>query len=464
MWIPAFAGMTIKPHSVNSEQKLNMTFIYFIQSIWHGEQFLVQLLFGPLKCSSQGDRSIKKLLSLLIILSISMVASAQISLREVRTASNNILVAYFMSPQLADVNTTLSQYKLNGVSPQSIAQFSTLNRGTKEHWTLPLHQGYEHHVYLTVPPLVNGTSYTLVTPHGTKTFTFDERTIFCESIKTNQSGYSALSQVRFANFSIWLGTGGSKTITGALPAYDVVDIRTDKSIAAGTLQDIGESKDAGDHVYRIDLSAVPEGGPYKIVVKGNGCSCLFGVGGMFSSRLSHIQFRGLLHERCCMELLFDNPTSTPALTALPPQRQFIDSHRAVSLNEFTVMESLTYPAALYPVLAKGGVYDGKTDPFDPTIPTGTDNRQSRSSAPLLSIASVQLHEKSLQIALSGSIGGSVTVELFSMQGKRIIRQASGAFANSFTIALPGASVVPGLYLCRVRNGAASVATIVNVMR
>jgi len=30
-----------------------------------------------------------------------------------------------------------------------------------------------------------------------------------ESIKVNQNGYSALSQVRYANFAVWLGDGGS---------------------------------------------------------------------------------------------------------------------------------------------------------------------------------------------------------------------------------------------------------------
>jgi endoglucanase len=244
----------------------------------------------------------KTTLTLLICLSIITASSAQISLREVRTASNNVVVAFFMSPDITDLNANLAGYKLNGATPQSIAQFSTLNRGIEEHWKLPLHRGFEHRVYLTVPQLVNGTEYTLVTPHGSRTFTFDERKTFCESIRTNQSGYSALSKVRYANFSIWLGTGGSKTISGTLPDYEVFEIRTNKTIAQGTLKDIGACENAGDHVYRIDLSAVPEGGPYKITVKGYGCSYPFGVGGMFSRRLAYVQFRGLMHLRCGMEL------------------------------------------------------------------------------------------------------------------------------------------------------------------
>jgi len=51
-------------------------------------------------------------------------------------------------------------------------------------------------------------------------------------------------------------------------------------------------------VYRLDLSAVPEGGPYKISVKGYGCSYLFGVGSDFSKRLGYVSFRSLYHQRC----------------------------------------------------------------------------------------------------------------------------------------------------------------------
>ena len=64
--------------------------------------------------------------------------------------------------------------------------------------------------------------------------------------------------------------------------------------AAGDRQDAS----SGDFVYRIDLSAVPEGGPYKIAVKGYGCSYPFGVGGDFSRRLGHVSFRSLYHQRC----------------------------------------------------------------------------------------------------------------------------------------------------------------------
>ena len=70
------------------------------------------------------------------------------------------------------------------------------------------------------------------------------------------------------------------------------------TVTQGTLQSIGEDASSGDFVYRIDLSAVPEGGPYKIAVKGYGCSYPFGVGGDFSRRLGYVSFRSLYHQRC----------------------------------------------------------------------------------------------------------------------------------------------------------------------
>ncbi len=219
----------------------------------------------------------------------STTVNAELTFKEIRTASKDVLVAYFESTVVNanEVNTTnLATWKVNGEPVAGINKFVTEA------------DACDHHIYLQVPPLVTGTTYTLETPHGRKTFVFDERTTFCESIKSNQSGYSALAKVRYANFAIWLGEGGSRQISGALPAYAVFKIRDGAVVAEGTLKALGEDASSGDYVYRIDLSGVPEGGPYKISVKGYGCSYPFGVGGDFSRRLGHVAFRALYHQRC----------------------------------------------------------------------------------------------------------------------------------------------------------------------
>lgn len=111
--------------------------------------------------------------------------------------------------------------------------------------------------------LVEGKSYELVTPYGKSKFRFSSRSMFCESIKTNQAGYSALSKVRYANFNIWLGTGGNRMIEGTLPSYEVFDQRSGKTIVRGNLVEKGKDTTAGGVIYRIDLAEVPEGGPLK---------------------------------------------------------------------------------------------------------------------------------------------------------------------------------------------------------
>jgi endoglucanase len=216
-------------------------------------------------------------------------ANAELTLKEIRTASKEVLVAYFKSTKIDanEVNTNdLSAWKLNGQAVTAMNKFVTEA------------DACDHHIYLQVPELVSGTPYTLETPHGERTFVFDERSTYCESIKSNQSGYSALSKVRYANFAIWLGDGGSRPITGDLPSYAVLNTADGAVIAQGKLQALGQDASSGDVVYRIDLSAVPEGGPYKISVKGYGCSYPFGVGGDFSRRLGHVAFRSLYHQRC----------------------------------------------------------------------------------------------------------------------------------------------------------------------
>ncbi|HVU08550.1 MAG TPA: glycoside hydrolase family 9 protein [Verrucomicrobiae bacterium] len=229
------------------------------------------------------------------------VTAQQVSLKEIRTASPTVLVAFFKDAYWTgpvwgeqwtnnQVTTTdLSLWTLNGQPVTAASRFVTEANAV------------DYHIYLQVPPLTNGMIYTLNTPYGNTNFVFDDTKIFCESIKVNQNGYSALSHTRYANFAIWLGDGGAKPIGGPLPNYTVFNQFTGEQIASGTLQTVTAAQpdsSSGDYVYRIDLSGVPEGGPYMISVKGYGCSYPFGVGGDFSRRLAYVAFRALFYNRC----------------------------------------------------------------------------------------------------------------------------------------------------------------------
>ena len=259
------------------------------------------------------NKLIKRFVLLAFLLNCNVLVYGKLILKEIRTASDHVLVVVFRGEKVVssdyniwintkiDVNEVktddISAWKINGNQPLAIHKFVTESSGTTSG-----PKGSAHYIYLEVPQLVNTTEYKIETPLGDTAFVFSDQTIFCESIKTNQNGYSALSNVRYANFAIWLGTGGTKQINGILPEYEVFEISTGNKVSQGTLREIGLDESSGDFVYRIDLSAVREGGPYKISVKGYGCSWPFGVGGDFSKRLGYISFRSLFHQRCGIPL------------------------------------------------------------------------------------------------------------------------------------------------------------------
>jgi len=229
------------------------------------------------------------ILTIIILLYSFSAVKAKLTLQEVRTASNDVLVAFFTSDTIditeADIEN-ISEWKINGQPVKKIFRYATQA------------DLCDHHIYLQTSELVEGKNYILQTPYGEKNFHFREREIFCESIKTNQVGYSALSKTRYANFAIWVGTGGSRKIDGKLPKFEVFRQFSGEVVASGHLEEIGEDKSSGDYVYRIDLSKVPEGGPYKIAVNGYGCSYPFGVGGEFAKKAAYITFRAQYLQRC----------------------------------------------------------------------------------------------------------------------------------------------------------------------
>lgn len=227
------------------------------------------------------------ILSILFFLINSVQAT--LNFKEVRTASNSVLVAFFTSDTLDinEINTSnINDWKINGKAVSGIHKYVVQASPCN------------HHIYLETDLLKEGKNYTIETPYGKKDFIFYSNKVFCESIKTNQVGYSSNSKVRYANFALWKGTGGRAKIEGEIPDYEVLEIQSDNVVIQGKLKEIGEDVSSGDFVYRINLADVPEGGPYKIVIKGFGCSYPFGVGGEFSKKLAHTIFRAQYLQRC----------------------------------------------------------------------------------------------------------------------------------------------------------------------
>ncbi|MBN2636789.1 MAG: glycoside hydrolase family 9 protein [Prolixibacteraceae bacterium] len=213
---------------------------------------------------------------------------AKVTFHEIRTASDELMVAFFTGTEInaeaVDINNP-ALWKING-KPVEIVGIYAMQASA-----------FDYHVYLKSGKLKSGEKYTIETPYGTKEIVFDPTEVFCESIKVNQVGYSAKSNVRYANFAVWTGTGGGKKLENELPGYKVLNAKN-KTVAEGKLTEVGDDASSGGFVYRIDLAKVPEGGPYKIVVDGIGCSYPFGVGGAFTDRLAYTIFRAQYLQRC----------------------------------------------------------------------------------------------------------------------------------------------------------------------
>jgi len=230
-----------------------------------------------------------RFLMIVLYFFFTMNIQAGVSLEEIRTASDRVLVLLFRSDTTDPGAVEISgpgQWTVNGKAPEAIHRFVM-----QADWA-------DHHIYLETGRLEEGMEYRVESPYGSKSFVFRERDMLCESIRVNQSGYSARSRSRYANLGIWLGTGGSRVIEGPLPGYEVFRISDGQTVAGGTLSEVGDDPSSGDHVYRIDLSEVPEGGPYRVVVSGYGSSHPFGVGGEFSRMLAHKIFRAQYLQRC----------------------------------------------------------------------------------------------------------------------------------------------------------------------
>lgn len=228
----------------------------------------------------------------------------------VDTASNHVFVISFtdsFSPERLPANpleSDIVDWTINGVHPKAIyhAAGSVDELPKKKGGTYPIETRYA--IYLDLGEnLVVGSSYEIVGPFGTTTIVFDDTKIFCESIKVNQVGYHPESNVRYANLGIFMGDGGSEKVPLGL-TYRV--IKADGSpVYTATVAYRGDdtlisekSISSGEHVYRLDLSKVPVGGPYQIHIPGWGVSYPFEITYRAIEQIALTAFRGLYHQRC----------------------------------------------------------------------------------------------------------------------------------------------------------------------
>lgn len=219
------------------------------------------------------------------------------------TASNNVVaVVVETDPGVSTPTQDPAQWTVDGGAPGAVGRWSYPWYEDKSTDNITM----RHHLYLELAtPLVSGVSYSLDTPYGTLDFPFDDRKTLCESLHVNQVGYFGGSAIRYSNLGVFLGDLGPRTLAGSID-YEVIAEVSGSPVVTGQGTFWGDdtqiAKGSGEYVYRLDLSALPDGGPYFISVAGIGRSHSFGVGPQWSSELAYVHTRGLYHQRCGLAL------------------------------------------------------------------------------------------------------------------------------------------------------------------
>ena len=256
---------------------------------------------------------------LMLFVFTSLFSCAQ-NIATITTATNNVIVVSLTTDwiniketnrvtQYVDLKPSLIGWEINGESPSDLG-INAMVIDEKKALSIDNQQYFPirimHKVYLMMDDaLVSGKQYSIHSPYGDTTFTFQDQQIYCESIKINQVGYNLNSTARYANFGIYMGDKGSQLLD-VIPQYAVKDSLTDITVLSGELaywgDDTGnEAVKSGEYVYRMDLSSL-QSGTYYIVIEGIGRSFYFGVGEKYSRKIAGTHVRGLYHQRCGIAL------------------------------------------------------------------------------------------------------------------------------------------------------------------
>ena len=255
---------------------------------------ILLVMLGGMGCSSRGNRSLP--------LSVS-------------TAASHILVVAFddefgsVSLDPDPLSSGVAHWKVNGKAPVEVyhRSRSTDEKPKSKSGEYPVSSGYWIYLVLS-EDLVEGETYLVESPYGSVSFVFDSRRMDCESLKVNQVSYLPSSQVRYANLGVYMGDGGSFRFPAPV-AYQVLTATDHTSVYSGIAEYRGDDTvvspsevSSGEHVYRLDLSTVPEGGPYIVFLEGAGISPPFYISHEKVGTIASTYARFLYHQRCGMTL------------------------------------------------------------------------------------------------------------------------------------------------------------------
>ena len=300
----------------------------------------------------------------------------------VTTATDSVLVISFTDGgephklPMHPLETVSDQWTVNGRHPIAIhhAAGAVDEEPKTRTGAYPVTIGYK--IYLTLgEQFVTGSEYVITGPFGTTTWQFDDRETFCESIKVNQEGYHPDSSVRFAVFGAFLGSGGSIRLPEP-PDFRVID-QSGNTVIQGTADYLGfdgpglrvsdgtiasSEVSSGEFIYRLDLAALPEGGPYRISIPHMGVSYPFDLLHETVAHIASTYARGLYHQRCGIAL-------EAAYT--PFTREICHTEVGLTRVPWTASETITVDPRTPMIPISGGYHDaGDFDrrPYHTIIP------------------------------------------------------------------------------------------------
>ena len=264
------------------------------------------------------------------------------------------------------IDLTPANWKVNGTTPTNVYRYSiTWDEDKLVPNSRPISYPVivRHKIYLRLSQtLQNGTTYNITTPYGNTSLVFNSRTTFCESIKVNQVGYAKASTVRFANYGVFMGNGGSIQFSST-PTYDVINETTGQAVLSnqtstfmGDDTAVSLSPTSGEYVYRLSLNNVPPSTyTYFVSVPGCGRSRSFGVGDAFSRLASYVATRRLYHQRCGIALAQPYTNYTRAICH--SQVAFTRSQFTDVANQTISPYGIQVPAGTPTQVISGGYHD-----------------------------------------------------------------------------------------------------------
>jgi endoglucanase len=131
------------------------------------------------------------------------------------------------------------------------------------------------------------------------------------------------------------------------------------------------------------------------------------------------------------------PVTFPAMADLPVERKFGDDMNSISTAEYTIFETMTH-YALYTVLANGGTWDEKNDPYASQQSVGTLPQSSNARAKAFAPAKIRLEKGALKIVFASNAPRVLSGGLFSLDGKRLMNfslQTIGQAGAVYTVPL-----------------------------